>query len=138
MSDFKSKLLPYVDLIFYDIKFIDPVQHKKYTNRSNYQILNNFLEFTRDPNVQVIPRVPLIPEITTVTENLVDISEFLTRAGCTNYQLLPYNSGGKSKRYNIGKPITRGILNIMSIIKIEEEWRKIFADHFFRISYTVE
>jgi pyruvate formate lyase activating enzyme len=135
MSEFKAKLLHYVDLIFYDIKFIDPVQHKKYTNRSNSQILNNFLELVRNPNVQVIPRVPLIPEITTVTENLLDIADFLTKAGCTNYQLLPYNSGGIEKRCYTGKPITSSIINITSTIKIEEEWRKIFADHF--LPYTL-
>jgi pyruvate formate lyase activating enzyme len=136
LSEFKSKLLPYVDMIFYDIKFIDPVQHRKYTGRENSRILKNFLELARDPNVEVIPRVPLIPEITTVTENLVDIADFLTRAGCTNCQMLPFNSGGKSKRSSIGKPTTPRSSKLMSTIQKEEEWRKTFADHFNRILRT--
>jgi pyruvate formate lyase activating enzyme len=134
LSRFKSKLLPYIDLIFYDIKFIDPVLHRRYTGQSNSRILNNFLELARGSRVQVVPRVPLIPGITAVTENLVRIAGFLKRAGCANYQLLPYNSGGIAKRSYTGKPIPSSIVNITSGIDMEEEWSRIFAGRFFAVS----
>ncbi len=43
VSEFRSKLLPYVDLIFYDLKFIDPVVHKKYTGQSNSRIFSSVI-----------------------------------------------------------------------------------------------
>ncbi|MCP4611143.1 MAG: radical SAM protein, partial [Planctomycetes bacterium] len=127
VSEFRSKLLPYVDLIFYDIKFIDPVVHKKYTGQSNSRILNNFLQLAGE---QLVPRVPLIPGITTVTENLIGIADLIKRAGCTDYQLLAYNSGGIQKRSYTGKAIPSSILDITPGIEMEQEWKKLFADRF--------
>ena len=136
MSEFKSKLLPYLDLIFYDIKFVDAVLHKKYTGKSNGLILDNFLELARDTSVQIIPRIPLIPEITTTTGNLIKIADFLKNAGCTNYQLLPYNSGGIAKRSHIGKAISSSVTKTMIGREREEKWKKIFAGRFFAMSPT--
>ncbi len=130
ISKFKTKLLPYLDLIYFDIKIIDPVMHKKYTGRDNSQILNNFMELVNDKIVAVIARVPLIPEITTRIENLENIADFLARTGCRNYELLAYNSEGMSKRSYTGKPIPSIIKEIKSEIKREEEWRQIFSDRF--------
>lgn len=134
LSEFKSKLLPYIDLIFYDIKFIDPILHKKYTNKNNSRILDNFLELIRDSSVHIIPRIPLIPKITATTENLTNIADFLKKANCMNYKLLTYNSGGISKRVYTGKSIPSSIINIKSEIQIEEEWRRIFSDCFYESS----
>lgn len=136
IKEFKSKILSSIDLIYFDIKFIDPVLHKKYTGRNNSQILENFLELVSNTNVQIIPRVPLIPGITTGANNLIAIANFLKRAGCTEYQLLPFNSVGRSKDYYTGKPSPLNSIDIISEYKRENEWRRTFADHFFWTSYT--
>lgn len=105
ISDFKKKLLPYISLIFYDIKFIAPELHKKYTGKENQQILDNFLELVKDSSKEIIPRVPLVPNITATPKNLSQIANFLRNAGCKEYQLLPYNPGWVNKRILMGKPI---------------------------------
>jgi len=133
MSAFKSKLLQYIDLIFYDIKFINSHLHKKYTNRTNLRILNNFLDLARETSVQVIPRVPLIPEITTVTKNLIDIADFLKSAGYEQYQLLSYNPGGVAKKCYTGKPNPSSISNRPSDMEKDEEWKRIFTDRFVSV-----
>ena len=51
----------------------------------------------------IIPRIPLIPDITTRHENLQAISEFIQKCGLTQCWLLPYNPLGLSKRENLGK-----------------------------------
>ncbi len=126
LSEFKTKLLPLLDLIFYDIKLFDPEKHKKYTGKSNKQILNNFVELLKEPDIKMIPRVPLIPGITATSDNLLNISHFLKNAGCTTYQLLPYNPGGISKRITLGKRVPEGLPCSMMAVEEEKEWGKIF------------
>lgn len=38
LAEFKTKLLPYIDLILFDIKLLDHRKHKQYTGKSNEQI----------------------------------------------------------------------------------------------------
>ncbi len=110
LSEFKSKVLPYLDLIFYDIKIFDSKMHKKYTGKFNEQILQNFIELTKESNTIIVPRVPLIPGITDTTHNLDQIDDFIKSVGIDTYELLPYNSSGISKRTRLGMEIPPVVL----------------------------
>ncbi|MCK5544785.1 MAG: glycyl-radical enzyme activating protein [Desulfobulbaceae bacterium] len=101
---FSRKILPYVDLVYYDLKFADPAVHKKYTGRSNRRILENFQSLIREERVKVIPRIPLVPEITATKENLTAIASFLKTEGIKDAVLLPYNPMGLGKYGIIGNP----------------------------------
>lgn len=77
-----DKLLPYTDLILYDIKLIDPAQHYKFTGVNNTQILEN-LAHIRDviqhrlQPLELWIRTPLIPCTTDTDENLSAIGHYL-------------------------------------------------------------
>jgi len=100
---FQTNILPFVSLILYDIKLMDPQKHRVYTGSGNRVILENFRRLIKDSPAPIIPRIPLIPGITATSENLQAISDFLQECGLTRCWLLPYNPLGLSKRKNIGK-----------------------------------
>jgi pyruvate formate lyase activating enzyme len=102
--EFETKMLNWLDLILFDVKLADSSRHTKYTGRSNEVILQNLARLVRGRPEDVIPRVPLIPDITTDTDNLHRTAEILREMGVRHYWLLPYNPLGLSKRETIGKP----------------------------------
>ena len=88
---FKAKMLPWLDLIYFDIKLIDAADSKEHCGRSNKRILDNFSQLIGDVTIPVIPRIPLIPGITTTEKNLKGIAAFLDRHGIKSCELMPYN-----------------------------------------------
>ncbi|HFE38637.1 MAG TPA: glycyl-radical enzyme activating protein [Gammaproteobacteria bacterium] len=88
---FKERLLPHLDLVYYDIKLIDDAESRKYTGQSNRLILENFKKLIKDASVPVVPRIPLIPGVTTSKKNLTGIAKFLQALSIDKATLLPYN-----------------------------------------------
>jgi pyruvate formate lyase activating enzyme len=127
LAEFKTKLLPYIDLILYDIKLLDPRKHKQYTGKSNEQIPYNFTSLVKETSVKIIPRVPLIPQITATFDNLTQIAHFLKNTGSPTCELLPYNPGGISKRIATGRTIPLNMPHTMMGIEEERRLRKIFV-----------
>ena len=127
LDEFRTRLLPYVDRIYYDIKIIDSQIHEKYTGHNNEMILNNFTKLANETDGKIIPRIPLIPGITTTSSNLMQIADFLRSTGCLTCELLPYNSGGIEKRRFLGKPVPKELLNICLDVEKEREWSDFFS-----------
>lgn len=119
LADFVSKLLDRMDLIFFDIKALDPTKHQEYTGRSNERILCNFRELMRLAGDRIIPRVPLVPGFTADSRGLAEIARFLRNEGCARCDLLPYNPGGIAKRKVIGEDVPPGLSEDM--LSNEEE-----------------
>ncbi|MGE5328680.1 MAG: glycyl-radical enzyme activating protein [Deltaproteobacteria bacterium] len=128
-SIFKEKIMGYVDTVYFDIKILDAKLHKKYTGVDNSLILNNFLNIVKEENIKVIPRIPLIPGITALPENLLAIADFIRGTGCSDYSLLTYNTGGISKRLSLQKSMSEGI---PEYIHEEKQWKGIFESRFKR------
>ncbi|MGA1840307.1 MAG: glycyl-radical enzyme activating protein [bacterium] len=126
ISEFKERLLKYIDLIFYDIKLFDPGLHKRYTGRDNKIILENFIDLIKEPGINIIPRVPLVPEITATRKNLLEIARFLRDVGCTSCFLLPYNPGGIAKGISIRRPVHPEVSKEMMGFEEEESLKKFF------------
>jgi len=124
MATFRSRLLPYIDLIYYDIKLFDTKRHREYTGMDNTGILDNFSQLLR-AGTALIPRVPLIPGITDTEENLTHIAGFLKDAGCNVCELLPYNPGAVAKRTAIGMRVSERLPERMPGIE-EEQRLKLF------------
>ena len=95
-------ILPYIDLVYYDIKFVDSQMHFKYTGKTNHRILQNFCRLVEQKNIEVQPRVPLVPGITDTRENLTSIVDFLWEAGARNLSLRPYNPMGIDTAVSLG------------------------------------
>lgn len=101
---FRRKILPYLDLIYFDFKPIDPAEHLTCTGRSNELILANFRRLMGEKGVKVVPRVPLVPWVTATEDNLSAVGRFLRDCGVTCVKLLPYNPMGLDKYESIGRP----------------------------------
>ena len=96
------RILPFVDLILYDVKAIDPSLHKAWTGSNNEAILSN-LERLRRSGISVIPRVPIVPNHTALLSNLEQIAAHL-EGSFPEVHLLPYHRWGESKRELIDSP----------------------------------
>ena len=101
---FEENILPYVDLIYYDLKIADPEVHRKYTGRTNQRIIANLKSLIRRPEVEIHPRVPLIPDVTATEENLKAIIRILCEIGAGDVALLPYNPMGMEMAESLGRP----------------------------------
>lgn len=100
---FSEQLLPWLDLIYFDLKLMNDADSRRYTGQSNRLILDNFVRLAQQSAVPVIPRVPLIPGITTTAENLRSIAEFLDAHGISAATLLPYNPLWRDKTAKLGR-----------------------------------
>lgn len=100
---FKNKLLPWLDIIYFDFKLFDPQQSKQYTGCTNTHILKNFSRLIEDAQIPVVPRVPLIPNITASEENLSAIANFLKSKNINDGCLMPYNPLWIDKLKRLGK-----------------------------------
>jgi len=76
-----DRLLPFTDLVLYDLKLLEPGLHHQYTGSTNRQILDN-LRHLRDMQsrlpFRLWVRTPLIPGATATPENLTALGTYLS------------------------------------------------------------
>jgi pyruvate formate lyase activating enzyme len=98
-SDFQL-VLARSDLVFYDLKLIDRQAHLHYTGVDNDLILDN-LQLLGGSGKPFVIRVPLVPGVTDMDENLVGIAKAVEKMpGLVEVDLLPYNrAAGAKYRY---------------------------------------
>ncbi|MBM3173293.1 MAG: glycyl-radical enzyme activating protein [Chloroflexi bacterium] len=94
-------ILPYVDLVLFDIKHLDPQQHKKYTGVDNALMLENLNAVAGRTKIWL--RVPLIAGINDSQEHTRQVAELAKKVRADKVSLLPYHEGGKSKSHQVGK-----------------------------------
>ncbi|MHC4508725.1 MAG: glycyl-radical enzyme activating protein, partial [Planctomycetota bacterium] len=99
---FRRKILPYIDLIYYDVKIADSDMHRAYTGKANGKILGNLRRLLLEKPALIHPRIPLIPGITATEENLSAIVSLLVEAGAESVSLLPYNPMGIEMALKLG------------------------------------
>lgn len=115
------ELLPFLKLVLYDIKNLDSEKHKKFTNRSNQLILQNFVKLIRLKFPMVL-RVPIIPGYTDARANTDSIVKLLKpHRHLRRIDLLPYHKLGVGKYERLGKEYRLARVNPPS----EESVRKI-------------
>ena len=106
LEKFSRRMLPHLDLIYYDLKIMDAATHKKYCGADNGRILDNFKQLSlqaRDASFELVPRTPLVPGITDTKENLMALARFLKSCGVGELTLLPYHPMGMEKWEQLGK-----------------------------------
>ena len=98
-----ERVLPYVDLVLYDFKHIDPVAHRKYTSASNELIMDNLAKIS-EYGVPIEIRMPIIPGVNDAKKDIVGAAMFLsTLKNITWIELLPYHRLGESKYSRLGE-----------------------------------
>lgn len=80
--DTLAHILPHTDLVLYDLKLLDSLEHQRATGQDTQRILSNIKRLadqirTGIINTRLWVRTPLIPGITDSTANLVGIGAFL-------------------------------------------------------------
>jgi len=98
------RILPLTGLVYYDVKHMDPVMHRKLTGKSNDMILENLRRAVRFGGRFVV-RTPIIPGQNDGHENLVQLTEFVRELGAVErIELLPYHKLGTAKYEGLGRP----------------------------------
>ena len=98
-----KKILDYTDLFLYDIKVMDPYDHKEYTGKGNELILQNARRIA-EHGVPLIIRVPVIPRYNDSEENIKRIVRFAKGLKSDmDVELLPYHRFGESKYEAMGR-----------------------------------
>jgi pyruvate formate lyase activating enzyme len=98
-----EKVLRHVDLLYCDIKHMDPEKHQKLTGQSNELILDNLKKVLSVKAPQdVIIRIPIIPGCNDSVENISASARFIADSGLKQIELVPYHKLGISKYSQYG------------------------------------
>ena len=88
-----------LDLVFMDLKAMNPELHKKLTGCSNELILENIQYAYHNMKKNMVIRIPIVPGLNDGEENILDSALFIRDklSAEMHVQLLPYHAMGKSK-----------------------------------------
>ena len=98
-----QRVLPYVDLVFADLKIAEDRKHREYTGQSNERILNN-LQKLSEMDKRIILRIPLIPGVNDTPEEIGKLGEVIAKLGqgVQTVEILKYNYLAETKYTSIG------------------------------------
>lgn len=111
-----EKALPFVDLLFMDMKILEDEKHRLYTGTGNEIIQENMKKAANyaaehgarcaDKQLSIIVRTPVIPGINDSLEEIGAMADWVAKniPQVLDYQLLPYHRLGRGKYTNIRKP----------------------------------
>ena len=97
-----ERILPFTDLVLYDVKCFDREKHKRYTGVDNGSILENLAKLLRTGR-PVWVRIPVLAGVNDSEEELLRIRDFLEEHGSAErVELLPYHGLGEHKYAALG------------------------------------
>jgi len=97
-----ERALQYTDLLYYDIKHIDPDKHKVLTGVSNELIIENIKKVSKTA-IPTIIRIPVVPGYNGSEVNIKATAKFVRELGTIKeIELLPYHRLGMSKYKMLG------------------------------------
>jgi pyruvate formate lyase activating enzyme len=101
--EYLKEISDYLDLIYYDIKHIDPEKHLQLTGVSNELILSNAKKILSERvNCDVVIRTEVVPCCNDTEEDISAIARFVSESGGKMMELLPYHALGSSKYGQLG------------------------------------
>jgi pyruvate formate lyase activating enzyme len=126
---FSRLALPWLDLIYFDLKLADDEAGRKHTGIGNRLILENLTRLTAEAEVPVEVRVPLIPGITATRENLTALAHLVAELGLDGLTLLPYNPLWHDKLERLGRTPRYDRRTLQTAAEIDEciEWAREVA-----------
>lgn len=100
-----DQLCHQANLVFFDLKHMDPVVHRSLTGVGNELILENIRKISTDfPRVNIIVRTPIIPGYNDFDANIKASAEFVSGLhGQRRYELIPYHKYGVAKYAQLGR-----------------------------------
>ena len=106
---FAAELLPWIDLIFFDIKCLDPDLHQRWTGRTNRKIQANLSRLARTAPSKLICTLPLIDGMTAEPDNLRAVADRIGALGGVPYRLRPYHPAGAAKAAGLGRSMAASL-----------------------------
>jgi pyruvate formate lyase activating enzyme len=105
-----DRILPYSDMVLYDVKEIDPVKHSDFTGQSSELIFNNLIHTydymrSHDTPCELWIRTPIIPGATEREENISGIGTFIAthlKEGVARWELCSFNNLCRDKYVRLG------------------------------------
>ncbi len=94
--------LSLVDLVLWDIKHLDPQEHRRTTGVDNGPILDNLAKASRFIRVWI--RLPLIAGFNDSDAHIREVASLARDLKVEKVSLLPYHEGGISKCEQLGRP----------------------------------
>ncbi|MFC1933723.1 glycyl-radical enzyme activating protein [Chloroflexota bacterium] len=99
-----ERVLPYVDFFLWDIKHMDPEEHRKLTGVSSKLILSNARSVS-EKNIPIYIRLPVIPGYNDSEENIRATCEFARGlSSVVEVHLLPLHHLGKAVYDSLDRP----------------------------------
>lgn len=110
-----ERVLPHLDLVLYDLKFIDSRKHQRFTGVPNEIILDNLQRLAK-MKVDIILRLPLIPGYNDSAEDLDEMISFINGfkrfRNPIDVNMLPYHRFAEPKYARFGKEYAlKGLLS---------------------------
>ncbi len=98
-----EKILEYVDLVYIDIKHMDPIVHRELTGVSNEIILAS--AGRASAILPMIIRIPTVPGYNDSDDNMLDTARFAAELGgnLKRIELLPYHKFGTQTYSRLGR-----------------------------------
>ena len=105
------------DLIYFDLKFIEPAAHQDWTRVDNNSILHNLKILSTLDKPRYVVRIPLIPDVTDTESNMTAIADAIHKLqrGPDQVELLPYNRAAGSKYASCGMKFEPGFDELKEI-----------------------
>lgn len=99
-----ERLLPWLDLLLFDVKHVDPLVHRQHTGCDNALILDNLARLTA-AGAPVRVRIPLIPGFNAEPRTVAAIAALVRQlpGPVAGVDLLPYHTLGKTKYAALGR-----------------------------------
>jgi pyruvate formate lyase activating enzyme len=103
-----EKILPYADLILFDMKEIDSKKHKEFTGKPNERIFENLhyiSEYSKTNKTELWIRTPIIPDATATDDNISGIGKFIAKnsINASKWELCAFNNLCNDKYERLGR-----------------------------------
>lgn len=98
-----QRFFPHLDLFLMDIKHLDTIKHKQFTNQPNEEILTNAMKIAMSGQALII-RVPVVPTFNDTPKEIRAIAEYAkVLPGVEELHLLPYHRLGSDKYVGLSR-----------------------------------
>ncbi|NLG33362.1 MAG: glycyl-radical enzyme activating protein [Syntrophomonadaceae bacterium] len=96
-----EKVFPYVNVVLFDIKHLDPAMHKKWVGVANDIILSNLKEVASKVPVRL--RIPLIPGVNDTEQYIREVGDLALSLKIKYCDIIPYHDYALSKYKMLGR-----------------------------------
>jgi pyruvate formate lyase activating enzyme len=119
-----DKMSDFLDRVLFDLKIMDREKAKQILNADIDLIIDNFRKLV-NKGIEVVPRVPLIPNFTMNNDNINSIIEFVLSQRIKEIHILPFHQYGSSKYKGLGRKYSLEKLSPPSKEEIEKIEKKM-------------